>query len=306
MSERTTEPTVTPPAPTSWRSVYPVHPCADVFPMMSEPELEALAADIKTNGLREPVVIYRAEGDHDGTTTAVLDGRNRLEALARLDVPITTWPVGEVVLPNGRLTRVFRIYRDDPAAFVISANIRRRHLSKEQQAELIVKTIGASTSTDHATVARSVKRDANGRVHGREKDPILTAAVSEAAKHGISKRTVQSARAKVKGKTPAPKKPKHQKLDLGDAKNPIGVSATLRKNEATPLGARTADLDEQIAQDLETIGRAMRQAWARYSPGQARLRLYTGLTGLFENITQREWGFKPGGTILLGGRRKSK
>jgi ParB-like chromosome segregation protein Spo0J len=45
--------------------------------MMSNDELDALAADIKANGLTSPISFFVAS---DGTLT-LADGRNRLEAL---------------------------------------------------------------------------------------------------------------------------------------------------------------------------------------------------------------------------------
>src|SRR5215216_2203690 len=38
----------------SWRDVLPVHPAADLFPMMSPEDLRALGEDIKANGLKHP------------------------------------------------------------------------------------------------------------------------------------------------------------------------------------------------------------------------------------------------------------
>jgi hypothetical protein len=41
----------------SWRDVLPVHPAADLFPMMSPDELKVLGEDIKRNGLEVPIVL---------------------------------------------------------------------------------------------------------------------------------------------------------------------------------------------------------------------------------------------------------
>jgi hypothetical protein len=41
-----------------WRDTCVVHPAADVFPMMSDEEINDLAADIKKHGLARPIVFY--------------------------------------------------------------------------------------------------------------------------------------------------------------------------------------------------------------------------------------------------------
>jgi hypothetical protein len=89
-----------------------VHPFADAFPMLSQDELLTLAKDIVANGQREPIML-----SHDGTE--LIDGRNRLYACAMAEVK----PRFER-LPEGA----------DPVAYIVSANIERRHLTKGQQA----------------------------------------------------------------------------------------------------------------------------------------------------------------------------
>lgn len=96
----------------------PVHPAAEVFPMLEDEELQELAADIAENGLHEPLVI----GEVDGKKMLV-DGRNRRRACELAKVEPT---VREL---NG----------EDPTAFVISANIHRRHLTVGQRAMSIAK-----------------------------------------------------------------------------------------------------------------------------------------------------------------------
>lgn len=82
-----------------------IHPYADSFPMLPEPELAELTESIRANGLRNPVVITP-----DGL---ILDGRNRARACDLAEVPV------ETVVYDG----------DDLAEYVIDCNSSRRHMS---------------------------------------------------------------------------------------------------------------------------------------------------------------------------------
>jgi len=68
--------------PLNWRDYLDVHPAAGAFPLLSEKELKHLAGDIQRNDLRADVVLWRPD---DKTEPALLDGRNRLDALALID-----------------------------------------------------------------------------------------------------------------------------------------------------------------------------------------------------------------------------
>lgn len=88
-----------------------IHPAADVFPMISNAELNALANDIKKNGLQHPIELC------DGQ---LIDGRNRLAACELAGVkPMTK-----------------EVHVSDPVSYVISANIHRRQLSTQQRAAI--------------------------------------------------------------------------------------------------------------------------------------------------------------------------
>ena len=86
------------------------HDVAEIFPLMDPRALSELAADIATNGLREPIWL-----DVDGR---VIDGRNRYRACQQAGVTPTfrTW--------NGNGSIV---------GFVVSLNLHRRQLSKSQR-----------------------------------------------------------------------------------------------------------------------------------------------------------------------------
>lgn len=95
----------------------PVHPAANLFPMMSDEDIDALAKSIREQGLRQPIILTE-----DGQ---LLDGRNRVAACSRAGVP----PRHEV-------------YRgDDPVAYVMALNMDRRHLTTGQKAMLALKLV---------------------------------------------------------------------------------------------------------------------------------------------------------------------
>ena len=160
-----------------WRELYSVHPSADVLPMMSDEELAKLGEDILANGQKHSVLLWS-----NGQGTWLIDGRNRLEAMERVGMD-----------PAEARTETFTC--KDPATHIISLNIHRRHLTKEQ-------AVGAMFAIRKA--AEEVKPRQSGEVStkgGRGKiNTVKAALVGDAAKVGISKRTVERVLAKAEGK----------------------------------------------------------------------------------------------------------
>jgi ParB-like chromosome segregation protein Spo0J len=176
-----------------WRDKYKVHPAADVFPMLPDEELDALAEDIKAHGIRVPIGFFtKFDGNGKVIENWLIDGRNRLAAAERAGIDPSDIPEAQV-------------HCSDPVSWIISLNIRRRHLTKQQQADLIVAAIKAG---EKPTQAESVSRqDGEKLKEGRPRDETKAAIVSTAAEHGISKRTAERAIAKAEG-------PKSRKLKV--------------------------------------------------------------------------------------------
>jgi hypothetical protein len=112
----------------------PFHPLANDFPIIEGKQFEDLVADIKANGLQEPIVFYEDK---------ILDGRNRYLACAIAGID------PEAVDYTG----------DDPVGYVISANIHRRHLTAEDKRDLIEKLLKAKPQSSDRTIAKQTKVD---------------------------------------------------------------------------------------------------------------------------------------------------
>ena len=217
----------------AWRQEYRVHPAADVFPMMTDEELASLGKDIKENGLRSPLAVTdRCWPDENGVcdvrrrTRYVLDGCNRLDAMERVGIQ-TIGAKGKrkgLLDPHieGKPIEGFDLVDvdwEEAAAYVISANIRRRHLTKQQQADLIVAiarmTVEKKLVDDQPVSGGEMPNippelDRRGGRGGRgKKNPIkaealkLNQALPKEQQVGMS--TIKTALAKAEGKEPKPK-----------------------------------------------------------------------------------------------------
>ena len=133
-----------------WRDHLPVHPAADLFPVMSEMELRELGEDIKTNGLVSPLTLY---GDK------LLDGRNRLDAMELVGITLD-WGAGDdytATLQGMVYSLPDRLI--NPYDYVVSTNLHRRHLTGEQKRELIAKILKAKPEASNRKIAKQTKTD---------------------------------------------------------------------------------------------------------------------------------------------------
>jgi N6-adenosine-specific RNA methylase IME4/ParB-like chromosome segregation protein Spo0J len=117
------------------------HPLSELFPLMQGREFDELVADIKANGLLEPIWMYQGQ---------ILDGRNRWRACEAAEVS----------------HRPMREYEgDDPVSFVVSLNLHRRHLDESQRGlvasrlkEVMSANLHSGDSTAAAAEALNVSR----------------------------------------------------------------------------------------------------------------------------------------------------
>jgi hypothetical protein len=187
--------------PSRWRKKYKVHPAADVWPMMPSDELDALGEDIKANGLKQPIMLWSPDKLEDLRGKGVwpdaylLDGRNRLEAMERAGIDLAD---------NDDVIRT--LFASDPYAYVMSANLHRRHMLKSERADAIVALAKMSAEKpDHVDPVSKGGRGKKSAVKARALE--INAALPKEQR--VSEPTIKRSIAKAEGKTPKPKaKPK--------------------------------------------------------------------------------------------------
>lgn len=182
------------------------HPIADVWPMMDEAKLSELADDIRKNGQLVPVWLYEGK---------ILDGRNR-------------WAACKIA---GIEPKTKEYTGDEPTAFAVSLNDRRRHMGKSALA-----AVAAELEPHFAADAKRRQKQHGGTAPGTpktlpEKVPEVKKGDGDARKAaavsvGVNDRYVSDAK---KVKTEAPEvfeRLKAGKITLQDAKREVAKKPT--------------------------------------------------------------------------------
>jgi hypothetical protein len=206
---------------------YEFHPIANVFPLMKGEEFKQFKNDIRSNKLREQIIIYEGK---------ILDGRNRYKACKELGLPVDTRP-----LPPGT----------DPVAFVVSANVHRRHLNETQRAavaaELATLTHGGDRSK--TPIGALTDKAAAKLLNVGERSVERAKAVLSQATPNI-KALIQSGEVAVSAATEVVKLPKEKQAELTTASKVRDAvkQAKQAKEEAEKKAAEgdTSKLSDEI------------------------------------------------------------
>jgi hypothetical protein len=156
---------------TSWRDSIKIHPVADMFPMLDDPDLAALGENIRRNGLTSPIAMKIEKG-----RPLLIDGRNRLDAMEKVGLRVKfeksrtgTWKLlAEECLDDGRWCGVsivgnanstVTIVEGDATEYTVSANIHRRHLTTSDKKRLAEALLKDNPERSNRSTADLVKLD---------------------------------------------------------------------------------------------------------------------------------------------------
>ncbi len=191
---------------------YELHPLCTLFPRVDGAEFDALVADVKANGLRQPIVL------HDGM---ILDGGNRYRACVEAGVK-----------PS-----FVKFDGDNLVSFVLSANLHRRHLSTGQQAAIVASAQDWAKAQRHGGDRKS---EQSATLH-------LDSVAKRAAESGASVRTQKMADKVVKADPELAKQVAHGEVSLPKAVAQVSGKAEQPTPEpANDDGPTLAELVDEL------------------------------------------------------------
>lgn len=157
------------------------HPLANLFPMLSEKELDELGDDMRANGQLETVKLHKG---------MVLDGRNRYTAAGRKGL--------------GVRTEIFEGSDREALNWVISKNLKRRHLTESQRAMVAAKLATLKLGDNqHSGQAAPIGAGSLFEPEAPAEEPLAIVSQNEAADAlSVGRRSVQRAAVVIDQGTP--------------------------------------------------------------------------------------------------------
>lgn len=224
-----------------------IHPAAAMFPLLDGKQFDDFVADIEKHGLAKPIELLP-----DG---ALIDGRNRLRACEELRIE----PKFVTVSP------------ESPAAYAISANKHRRHLTSAQRAAIAVEEMPR------------LREAARERLRTKGKERVSEAEKGQSRDHaaklfGTNSHYVECAE-RIKSDAPD----LFEKVKSGDLSMPkaiaetgkrtgkrVEIIANAAKNRAADLVGRIAGVPgicEKVSVDAIRRDERLRQHWREACKG---------------------------------------
>lgn len=183
------------------------HELCEIFPVIEGEEFYKLVDDIKVNGLLQPITLYHNK---------ILDGRNRYRACVKAGVE------PKYITYDG----------NNPAAFVLSANLHRRHLKPSQTAVIVSKAQDWATAHSHGGDRKSIGAKKSSTINSTWSDEIKTESIKDRANAaGVSKSTQQKADAVVKASPELANKVISGEISLNEATEQVAPQLINKKSQ---------------------------------------------------------------------------
>ena len=221
-------------------SDYKIHPFADHLPLLSDQEMSDLAADIKANGQRLPII--RCNG-------VIIDGRNRLKACEIAGVE-----------PNIRDREDVLKTDSDVAKFIVSINLARRHVLPAERASIAVELLDEMKKDEERVAAEKAARTKEPKKGDKKDEPAAppktrAEQVAEAAKlTGSSKSAIYEAE-KIKKEDPKKfEEVKKGEKTLNQAKKELGTNKPAKSPDPAKNRKKAEGIVAKCRNDLREVG----------------------------------------------------
>jgi hypothetical protein len=256
---------------------FEFHEMANLFPMLGADELRALASDISENGQREPITLFEGK---------ILDGRNRYVACRHASVePLFTEYDGR-----------------DPINYVVSLNLKRRHLNESQRAMVAAKLANLSDGQRADRVAGSIDLPTAAKMLNVSKSSIKRAKTVQREADPEIVKAVEGGDVSVSAAAEFARLPKEEQAEQieqaaspADAIKAVEASKRRQAPNAEQAGDDVAEVANlangllvalsgiaPILQRLEETGR--KGFWQQIGPASFRLELFRGLSDAHQSL----------------------